>query len=310
MLKYLLVVAALAVLAASCSGDDVVATVNGSPITLDEVQRLEPESDEPIPLDRFNTLLRALIVQEIVTQFADSELGVTVGEAEVEAEYQTIKQGIEGQGNDYEQYLADNNTTDALIREVAFQQALQIQITDALVSDVPPLSDDDLQVTYQAQLMNLAQVCARHILVESEEEANAAVGRLSQGEDFATLAIEMSIGPSGPNGGDLGCAAPSAYVIEFGSATMDAEIGQPVGPVQTQFGWHVILVESRTIPTLEEARELLDTRRTQGPTLFTNWLVASITAADVEVEPQYGTWSIQDLNGDGRPDATVIPPER
>ena len=98
-------------------------------------------------------------------------------------------------------------------------------------------------------------LCSSHILVETEEEAIAIVDELDAGADFATLAIERSTGPSGPGGGDLGCVDPISFVPEFGAA---AEANGPgiTPPVQTQFGWHVILVRSFGPLTPENHPEL------------------------------------------------------
>ncbi len=93
--------------------------------------------------------------------------------------------------------------------------------------------------------------CTRHILLDTEAEADAAVQRLADGEDFAELAMELSIGPTGPDGGDLGCSDPGGFVAEFRDAVNAASEGEVSGPVETQFGWHVILVYgSETDPGL------------------------------------------------------------
>jgi peptidyl-prolyl cis-trans isomerase C len=76
------------------------------------------------------------------------------------------------------------------------------------------------------------------------------VQRLADGEDFAELAVELSTGPSGPSGGDLGCSDPNGFVDEFRDAVVAATEGEVAGPVETQFGWHVILVYgSETAPS-------------------------------------------------------------
>jgi peptidyl-prolyl cis-trans isomerase C len=85
--------------------------------------------------------------------------------------------------------------------------------------------------------------CVRHILVDEETTAQEVLGLLNDGGEFATLATEYSTGPSGPTGGDLGCSPSDGYVPEFANAVDTATVGQVVGPVQTQFGWHVLVVE-------------------------------------------------------------------
>lgn len=120
--------------------------------------------------------------------------------------------------------------------------------------------------------------CVRHILVETEAEADAAVLRLDGGDDFAELAQELSTGPSGPTGGDLGCVSSSSYVPPFAAAVDGAEIGVVAGPVQTDFGWHVILVEG------EEPVE------PDGRTLAGERLQQRLRAATVDVDAKLGTW--------------------
>jgi peptidyl-prolyl cis-trans isomerase C len=102
---------------------------------------------------------------------------------------------------------------------------------------------------------------ASHILVETEEEAQALIDALGEGADFAELAAENSIGPSGPNGGQLGWFTAGMMVPEFEVAVFELEAGEVSAPVQTQFGWHVILLNEtreQAPPTLEDVRAELD----------------------------------------------------
>lgn len=89
------------------------------------------------------------------------------------------------------------------------------------------------------------EVRARHILVETEEEAQAIMDELEGGADFAALAEARSTGPSGPQGGDLGFFTRDRMVPPFAEAAFAAETGEIAGPVETQFGWHVIEVTER-----------------------------------------------------------------
>ncbi len=85
-------------------------------------------------------------------------------------------------------------------------------------------------------------VKASHILVASEKDANNIIARLNKGENFADLAKRFSKCPSGKKGGDLGWFRPGDMVPEFDQAAFSAEKGAVVGPVKTQFGYHLILV--------------------------------------------------------------------
>jgi parvulin-like peptidyl-prolyl isomerase len=96
-------------------------------------------------------------------------------------------------------------------------------------------------------------------LVETAEEANNLLLQLKEGlTDFAELAKEKSIGPSAPNGGDLGFFARGQMVKEFEEAAFSLKPGKISGVVQTQFGYHIIKCEEKKeeySPTFEEAEE-------------------------------------------------------
>ena len=123
------------------------------------------------------------------------------------------------------------------------------------------ISDDEIQAEYDQQtaLAPGQQYKARHILVETQGEATAIIEELNGGADFETLARERSTGPSGPNGGDLGWFSPDQMVALFSAAVQAMEDGAYSSePVQTDFGWHVILrEESRASvpPPLDSVRD-------------------------------------------------------
>jgi peptidyl-prolyl cis-trans isomerase C len=116
------------------------------------------------------------------------------------------------------------------------------------------------------------EVRARHILVESEDEAKALIAQLRGGADFATIAKEKSKDPGGAaNGGDLGFFSKAQMVPEFAEAAFAMQAGQlSEAPVKTQFGWHIIKVEERRqrpIPSFEQVRGQIEdflTRRVQA----------------------------------------------
>jgi len=86
---------------------------------------------------------------------------------------------------------------------------------------------------------------ARHILVETEEQANEIKQQIADGADFAEKAREHSTCPSGRDGGDLGQFSPGQMVKEFNDVCFNDEVGVVHGPVQTQFGYHLIEVTKR-----------------------------------------------------------------
>lgn len=92
----------------------------------------------------------------------------------------------------------------------------------------------------------MAKASARHILVPSEEECNTLKQRIENGEDFAAMASEYSQCPSGRQGGALGEFTPGQMVREFDEVVFSGELGKVLGPVRTQFGYHLIEITSRT----------------------------------------------------------------
>lgn len=124
-------------------------------------------------------------------------------------------------------------------------------------------SDQDLQQAYDARYgeKKRTEYKARHILVKTEDEAEKLIEKLKGGGDFAALAKDHSLGPTGKNGGDLPWFGPREMVRAFTDAVAALEPGKYTDkPVQTQFGWHVIqLEETRETepPAIDEVKNEL-----------------------------------------------------
>ncbi len=163
-----------------------------------------------------------------------------------------------------------------------------------------------------APVAPLRHLCSRHILVESQEEADAVVGLLDSGEDFGLLAAALSQDPgSGPQGGDLGCVPEGSFVAPFETAAYATEPGG-VAVAESQFGFHVIEVISAGLATpdnhpqidaellarmaeeaeraaVEQAETAAESQRQQllvdlQDTVLSNY------ATDVRIDPRYGHW--------------------
>ena len=132
-----------------------------------------------------------------------------------------------------------------------------------------PPSDEEIQKYYDSEYAGKTtkEYKARHILVKDEAQAKALIQQLDEGADFATLATEHSTGPTGKNGGDLGWFDSSQMVKPFADAVMELETGKYTKePVQTQFGWHVILLEETREsppPALEQVKPTITTHLQQ-----------------------------------------------
>lgn len=124
-------------------------------------------------------------------------------------------------------------------------------------------TDDAIAAAYQeryASATPATEYNASHLLVKTEEEAIAAKARIDAGEEFADVARDVSTGPTGPNGGNLGWFGKGQMVAEFEATTVALTVGDVSDPVQTQFGWHVVtLLDTRNkdVPTLDAVRQEL-----------------------------------------------------
>jgi len=92
----------------------------------------------------------------------------------------------------------------------------------------------------------MTQATARHILVESEAQCAELKTQIENGADFADVAREHSSCPSGKSGGDLGSFGRGMMVPEFDAVVFTADVNTVQGPVQTQFGYHLLEVTSRS----------------------------------------------------------------
>ncbi|WP_250657605.1 peptidylprolyl isomerase [Alkalimarinus coralli] len=92
----------------------------------------------------------------------------------------------------------------------------------------------------------MARASARHILVDSEEKCNELKAKIEGGSDFAEIARNFSTCPSGQQGGALGEFGPGQMVREFDEVVFSGELNKVLGPVKTQFGYHLLEVTSRS----------------------------------------------------------------
>jgi len=153
--------------------------------------------------------------------------------------------------------------------ELQYRGALAQAVAGDYLSN-NPATDEEIVAEYESQIAMAPsqQYKARHILVESQGAAADLITQLGGGADFQELAKAHSTGPSGPSGGDLGWFAPGQMVKPFSDAVAALEDGAySTEPVQTSFGWHVILREDSRAnepPTLESVRDTIKQRVEQS----------------------------------------------
>jgi len=223
------------------AGERVVATVNGEDITLADVE----EAIAALP-QQVRQMPRQSLIPAVANQLAVGKLMAERGYEAGLAEDPVVERRLATA----EETIIQEVWLDRQVEERIDEQAIEAAYQDYLEANPPG-----------------PEVRARHILVETEEAAQALIGRLDEGADFAELAQEASIGPSAASGGDLGWFAQGDMVAPFAEAAFALEPGAySETPVETQFGWHVILTEDRREgepPTLAEMRGQLEQQLTR-----------------------------------------------
>ncbi len=232
----------LALSLSACGGESgtVIARVNSDKITQEEVdaqlQGVPAELIEQQGEELKARVLNNLVEQSLLIQAAK-------------------KEGIEADASFKEQM-------DEVRKQLLTRMVLQKKVDQAA-------SDDALMALYDLEKEKYAQpqLKARHILVKTEDEAKSLIKKLEGGADFAKLATENSTGPTKDRGGDLGWFRPADMVPEFSNAVKEMTKGEfGKTPIQTQFGWHVVMLEDTKAPeapTFDELKPILKQRVTQ-----------------------------------------------
>jgi len=301
MKRLIVLIAALALALAACGGgsSSAAATVNGTDITIDDVDALFYEVTEEFTPEQLATYLGTLIQWTASEQAAEEDFSFVATSEAIDEKIDAFLADY-GYTGDRETFLQEQNVSEEGLEQLATQLLIEDAASEALADTIEQPSLEDAQAEIDANPMQYTQVCASHILVATEDEAKDVQDRLAAGEDFADVAAEVSTDPgAGENGGSLGCTSPAQYVPEFAQATMDAEIGVVTDPVETQFGFHLIRVDDRTEATAEEVRSVMEDQALTDA--VDAWLLDAIKTADVTVDEQYGTWQTE-------PAPQLVPP--
>lgn len=235
-------------LGVSSATAETVATVNGAAIDSSVVDfylesRTQKAADQATPQERDAVMQELTDIYLLTTQPVAAELSKN---ARIQAQIELQERGV----------IAQAVAQDFFSKNQASEEAIQAQY-EAQIKMSPPL-----------------QFKARHILVETQGAASDLIAQLKEGADFQELAKAHSTGPSAPSGGDLGWFSPEQMVKPFSDAVAAMNDGDfSPEPVQTQFGWHVILREESRAnepPTLESVRDVIKQQVEQ--TLFQAYL--------------------------------------
>lgn len=188
--------------------------------------------------------------QELALVVEARRRGLTPDTEQVEADLEGLRDTTESQ-EEYEALLASAGFRS---EEQVRGMLIEADIVDQLIRELRTnaeanVTDATVRARYLAERERFTvpeSICARHILVAEEALAAELMGRLAAGEAFEDLAAEHGTDATRSRGGDLGCFGRGVMVPDFEAAVLGAEVGVPSGPVQTQFGYHLVLVYERT----------------------------------------------------------------
>ena len=298
MKKLLLIAVVSGLIVSSCGrpGDALAATVDGEEITVADVEALISSEGEAVTKEQFAQFLSFHIQWNIIMDAAEEDYGLTYSEEEVTAEADSIAEEFITGDQSREDFLAERGITEEFLRNIAAQGLLEVDVREELADDVDDPTSDEIDGARNLARADLTNACVSHILVADEDAATDAFDRVQEGEDFGEVAAEVSEDTgSAANEGVLPCAAPSGYVEPFRDAVLDATVGE-IYPelVQSQFGYHIILVTDREDPAEEDLptdEELSEGLRANSVTAaLEEWFLGAMAEADVTVEEEYGTW--------------------
>ena len=181
---------------------------------------------------------------ELVLIHEARQRGITADGEVVDQTLGELKAGAASQ-EEYEVLLSDAGfPSEEHLRLLIAEAQVVEQLFDQIEAQAAP-SEAEIRVRYLADRALYGQpeaFCARHILVAEEALAGELLELMRSGSDFAVLAEEHGTDGTASRGGDLGCFGRGRMIPEFEEAVWSAEIGNPAGPLQTQFGYHLILV--------------------------------------------------------------------
>jgi peptidyl-prolyl cis-trans isomerase C len=286
-----------------------IATFEGGDVTQGELDEFAEQSgfgdmskDDPQYQAAIQQIMPQLVGIEITKAYAQ-EHNITVSDKEVDQEIEKIKEQVGEQarssGQDlsdqkaYEQALKQNNITEDQLRK-DIRENLPVQKVQEKVAGGAEPSDEEIQKYYdqnkEAQFTTPEQRCVRHILFnkDQKQKADEVKQQLENGGDFAKLAKQYSQDPgSAEKGGDLGCLGKGETVPDFEEAAFGAEQGEIVGPVQTQFGYHLLEVteikpkQTRSLEDVEsQIRSQLATEKQSEE--FSRWIEEQKKQRDVK----------------------------
>ncbi len=292
-----LLAAASLLLAACAVFEPAAAVVDGSKIPDDDFQRLvdflaaDPSFGDPAGAEEGFAEQRRELARQVLTFLLEQEvIGVRAAERSIVVSPDDVdallQQQIERVGGEeaFGRQLEDSGASVADVSELIRQQILRDRVARDVVQQ--EVTEEDLRAAFEERLPDLTTVHVAHILVSDQGEAEDLAARATP-ENFERLARARSEDTgSAPAGGDLGPRPASDFIEPFAEAALTIPVGEIGGPVQTEFGFHIIRVLDRETPSFEDVQQqLLDEASGE---VFQRWLREQVLAAEIRVNPRYG----------------------
>ena len=329
---------ALCLLAAACSSvtDEAAATVEGTEISQDEVDDeleaitsnedylagIEQQFQTPARGDGEGTFDATFVARvlslRVYFELIEQELEQRDAPVTAEDVDAVREQAIEGVGGEEVFDRFPTSYQERIVRQRALLAAAQ----EAFAGPGP--EEGEARAVYDDDPTAFESRCLAHILVGTTEggagdstpeaaatEAGDLYAQLQAGADFTTLASSPANDDttSAAQGGSLDCVnRQTPFDPDFLDAAFAAEVGQVTEPVQTQFGYHLILVSSAEVPPFEEVEPQIVQQLSEGdPDQFNEFLRTATCESDIEVADRYGSWDTSMCESGGI--GAVLPPE-
>lgn len=226
--------------------------------------------------------LTFLIHQELIREYAEAH-DITVSEDDVQARFDQLVDQLGGR-EAFDRQVQASGVAEADVHDLVRQQVLREQVVEAVLEE--RLTEERLRQLYEERVDQFTVVHVAHILVSDAAEAER-IAEQATPKNFERLAQQFSQDTgSAPAGGDLGEQRPTDLVAPFAEAMLEIPVGEIGGPVQTDFGYHIIhVIDRRTRPFEEVAPQLTEEARSET---FGEWLLERVAAAEIRVNPRYG----------------------
>lgn len=257
----------LGLVACGKTGEDVVAIVDGDEISLDvfyknyemiksmyEMQLGEGILDEPVDKDEkgqditlkeklVDEIIQQLVVEKLILHDADKR-DIKIDDKEIDAKVASYIEMMGGQEN-FDNYLETNKVTVEDFKEDVKKMEIASKHKEAVMNEIK-ISEKDAKKYFEENKEGLEKVHARHILVETEAEANEVIGKIKAGESFEELAKEKSKDvASAVNGGDLDFFVRGDMNKDFEDVAFALGVGEVSEAIKTDYGYHIIKVEGK-----------------------------------------------------------------